>query len=507
MTFPRTFRLVLVAVLIASFPLLVSGKELSYDIVIYGKTSAGVMAAVQAKKMGRSVVLVGPSQHLGGLSAGGLGFTDTGNKKVIGGLSREFYHRIYKYYESDPKAWIRETPEEFGQKKLGFRRTGKSDFAMWTFEPHVAEATFEEFISEHKIPVFRDEWLDRKGGVEMKEGKIQSITMLSGKRFVAEVFIDATYEGDLMAAAGVSYEVGRESVGDYEETWNGVQPLVFHHDHHFADLKISPYKIPGDPESGVLARISTEPIGAKGSGDKKVQAYCFRMCLSNDPENRIPFPKLEDYDPEQYELLLRIFEVMDPMYVFRKFDPVPNNKTDTNNHGPFSFDNIGMNWDYPEASYERRKEIIAEHKSYQLGMLYFICTDPRVPKELQEEMKKWGLPKDEFVDNGNWSHQLYVREARRMVGKYVINEKELINTVEVKKPIGMGSYGIDSHNVQRYITPEGYVQNEGDVGVKVKSYHNGLRVDSHGARLYDFRTKRGSRRIPSSRRWSCCSRR
>ena len=441
-----------------------------HEIVIYGGTCSGVMAAVQAKKMGRSVNIVSPDNHLGGLSAGGLGFTDTGKKEIIGGLAREFYGRMYQYYQSDPEAWKFQTPEEFSKTKLGFRRTKKNERAAWSFEPHVAEATFQAFLTENKITVHRDQWLDRENGVMIEDGKIQSIKTLSGNIYKGQVFLDTTYEGDLMAAAGVSYHVGREGIDQHDEKWNGVQTDVFHHDHNFRRLEISPYKVPGDPGSGVLARISTEPSGENGTADKRVQAYCFRMCLTNVPENRIPFAKPEGYDPEQYELLLRIFEKLDPMYVFHKFDPVPNNKTDTNNHGPFSFDNIGMNWDYPEACYERRREIIQEHKTYQLGMLYFICNDPRVPVELQTKMNEWGLPKDEFIDNENWSHQLYIREARRMIGKYLVTENELINGTPLEKPIGMGSYGIDSHNVQRYISPEGFVQNEGDIGVKVKPY-------------------------------------
>lgn len=442
-----------------------------HDVVIYGGTSAAVMAAVQCQRMGKSVVVVAPNTHLGGLSSGGLGFTDIGNRLTVGGLAREFYEKVYQHYDR-PEAWAHETPEAFHQKEIGWRKMWDGEDTRWVFEPHVAEAIFDQFISENNIPLFRDEWLDREHGVEMDAGRIQSITTLSGKVFKGKVFIDATYEGDLMAAAGVSYHVGREANSVYGEKWNGVQQGVFHHKHHFQGLKVSPYKVKGDPSSGVLARISTDALEPNGTGDDKVQAYCFRMCLTNDPDNRIAFPKPENYDPEQYELLLRIFEVMDPMYVFQKFDPVPNNKTDTNNHGPFSFDNLGMNWDYPEASYERRKEIIEEHKTYQLGMLYFLCHDSRVPKQLQKAMQKWGLPKDEFVDNGNWSHQMYVREARRMVGQYVITEHDLLGDLKskTKKSIGMGSYGIDSHNIQRFVDSDGYVQNEGDVGVHVGDY-------------------------------------
>ena len=442
-----------------------------HDVVIYGGTSAAVIAAVQTQRMGKSVVIVAPDKHLGGLSSGGLGFTDIGNRLTVGGLAREFYEKVYQHYDQ-PEAWTQETPEAFHQKPIGWRKMWEGENTRWVFEPHVAEAIFDQFIEDNKIPLFREEWLDRENGVKKDAQRIESITTLSGKVFKGKIFIDATYEGDLMAAAGVSYHVGREANSVYGEKWNGVQQGVFHHKHHFEGLKISPYKVKGDPTSGVLARVSTEELEPNGTGDHKVQAYCFRMCLTNDPENRIPFPKPKNYDPKQYDLLLRIFDVMDPMYVFKKFDPVPNNKTDTNNHGPFSFDNLGMNWDYPEASYERRQEIIEEHQTYQLGMLYFICHDPRVPPALQKEMREWGLPKDEFADNGNWPHQLYVREARRMVGKYVITEHDLLGELKSKteKSIGMGSYGIDSHNIQRFITADGLVQNEGDVGVHVGDY-------------------------------------
>ncbi|MFN7562834.1 MAG: FAD-dependent oxidoreductase, partial [Prosthecobacter sp.] len=252
----------------------------------------------------------------------------------------------------------------------------------------------------------------------------------------------------------------------YGEEHNGIQVGVLHHRHHFGAVKdkISPYKVPGDPKSGVLPRVSTEDVGKFGEGDKRVQAYCFRSCYTNVPENRIPFPKPDGYDASQYEILLRVLNTGWGEF-FEKFDPIPNFKTDTNNHGPFSFDNIGMNYDYPEASYEKRREIIAEHRRYQQGLLWFVANDPRVPAKVQNELREWGLPKDEFTDNGNWSHQLYIREARRLIGDYVMTENELRKKKPTPSSIGMGSYTIDSHNVQRYITPEGYVQNEGDIGV------------------------------------------
>jgi hypothetical protein len=398
------------------------------------------------------------------LSSGGLGFTDTGDKSVIGGLSREFYHRVYQHYQQ-PEAWKWQEKSEYGNKGQGTPAIDGEQRTQWIFEPHVAEQVFEDFVKEYQLTVHRDEWLDRENGIVVDQGKIISFSTLSGKQYTGKMFIDATYEGDLMAAAGVSYHVGREANSVYNEEWNGVQTGVLHHWHWFP-YDISPYKVPGDPSSGVLPRISTEDPGEKGSGDNKIQAYCFRMCLTDHPENRVPFTKPENFDPAQYELLARVYEKGWDR-TFKKFDPVPNRKTDTNNHGPLSTDNIGMNYDYPEASYERRREIIKEHEDYQKGLMYFITTDPRVPEEVRTAMSEWGLSKDEFTDNGNWPHQIYVREARRMIGDYVMTENDLLDKRETPESVGMGSYTIDSHNVQRYIKPDGFVQNEGDVGVKV----------------------------------------
>jgi hypothetical protein len=435
------------------------------DVVVYGGSSAAVIAAVQAKRMGKSVVVVSPDRHLGGLSSGGLGMTDTGNKAVIGGLARDFYHRVWKHYER-PEAWGWQERAAYGNRGQGHAASDSEARTMWVFEPHVAERIFEEYVAENGIEVVRDEWLDRERGVRKEGGRITAITTLAGNVYPGMMFIDATYEGDLMAAAGVEYHVGREANSVYGEEHNGVQVGVLHHRHHFGAVKqpISPFRVPGDPTSAVLPRISTEPVGEFGSGDKRVQAYCFRMCLTDVAENRVPFPKPVGYDAEQYELLLRVFDTGWDEF-FKKFDLIPNGKTDTNNHGPFSFDNIGFNYDYPEASYERRREIIAEHATYQQGLLWFVANDPRVPKPVQEKLQLWGLPKDEFTDNGHWSHQLYIREARRMVGASVMTENELRKKKPTPDSVGMGSYTIDSHNVQRYVTPEGTVQNEGDIGV------------------------------------------
>ena len=459
----RLIKPIVLALAVAS----VSGAQplVTYDLVIYGGTSAAITAAVQARRMGKTVVVVSPDEHLGGLSSGGLGFTDTGDKSVIGGLSREFYQRIWAQYDK-PAAWKWQKREEYGNKGQGTPAIDGTQRTMWIFEPHVAEQVFEDLIREYGIEVHRGEWLNRTGGVRKNGARITTITMLSGRSYAGRIFVDATYEGDLMAAAGVAYAVGREAQGTYGEKWNGIQTGVLHHRHHFGALseKISPYVVPGDPKSGLLPRVSGDPPGAYGQADKRIQAYCYRLCLTDHPDNRLPFPKPDGYDPRQYELLLRIFAA-GWRETFQKFDPIPNRKTDTNNHGPFSTDNIGLSYDYPEASYERRREILKEHETYQKGWLYFIANDPRVPKDVQEEMRRWGLAKDEFTRSGGWPHQIYVREARRMLGTFVMTEQELLKQRPTPDPVGMGSYTIDSHNVQRYVTPDGSVQNEGDIGV------------------------------------------
>ncbi len=440
----------------------------SVDVVVYGGTSAGVMAAVQAKRMGLSVVLVAPETHLGGLSSGGLGWTDTGNKAVIGGLAREFYHKVWQHYQT-AGAWMWQPQSEYGNKGQGSSAIDGELRTMWIFEPHVAEQAFESFVKEHDIPVHRDQWLDRESGVTKSGARITAIRTLSGQTFAGQMFIDASYEGDLLATAGVEYHVGRESRAQYNENWNGVQTGVLHHRHHFEAVSkpISPYVVADDPASGLLPRVSADPPGEYGAADKRIQAYCFRMCLTNDPRNRIPFPKPQGYDAGQYELLLRVLQA-GWRECFEKFDPIPNHKTDTNNHGPFSTDNIGLNYDYPEGSYLRRQEIIDEHQQYQQGLMYFLANDSRVPDDVRSEFAEWGLAADEFVDNGNWPHQIYVREARRMLGSYVMTENEILKKRPTPQSIGMGSYAMDSHNVQRYVKPNGFVENEGDIGVSTE---------------------------------------
>jgi FAD dependent oxidoreductase len=438
-------------------------NHLEADIVIYGGTSAAVISAVQAHRLGKSVIVVSPDKHLGGLSSGGLAWADSGDERVIGGLSREFYQRVWQYYQR-PDTWVWQSLPEFGYNAPGSSVMDAENQVMWMFEPHIAEQVFEDLVTENNIRVYRDEWLDREHGVKEDGARITAISTLSGAQYRAKAFIDATYEGDLMAAAGVSYHVGREANSVYNENWNGIQVGELDQRHHFGQRDISPYTIRGDSSSGLLPGISMEQPGASGQGDHRIPAYNFRMCLSNHPENRVPFPKPTGYRAEDYELLLRVFD-SGWERVFAEFDPIPNRKTDTNNLGPFSTDYIGMNYDYPLASYERRREIIKEHETYQKGLMYFMANDPRVPASVRDEMSQWGLAKDEFVDNGHWPHQLYIREARRMVGDYVMTEHDVLGRRSASKPIAVASGLMDSNNVQRYVTQEGGVQNEGDFAV------------------------------------------
>ncbi len=432
----------------------------NYDVVIYGGTSGGVAAAVQAVRMGKSVVLIEPGRHLGGLTSGGLGATDIGNKAAIGGISREFYQSIFQHYEK-PDAWKQETAAQYAAK----RRQPGSD-AMWTFEPHVAEQIYKDWVAANKIPVVFGERLDLKNGVKKDGLKVLSITMESGKTFGGRMFIDATYEGDLLAKAGCSYHVGREANATYRETLNGVQ--TNHAKSHQFTKPVDPYIKPGDPKSGLLPGVHDGGPGEEGSGDRRVQAYNFRLCMTDAPENKIPWPKPKNYDPLRYELALRytqagVFEL------FGNHVPMPNRKTDTNNHGAFSSDNIGMNYDYPDGDYATREKIFADHVAYHQGLMWFLANDERVPPKARDAVTKWGLSKDEFTDNGNWPHQLYVREARRLISDYVMTQNNCQGHVVAEDPVGLGAYNMDSHNTQRYVK-DGHAINEGDVQVGVSPY-------------------------------------
>jgi hypothetical protein len=434
----------------------VRAADREYDLVIYGGTPAGVTAAVLSARMGKTVVLIEPARHVGGMTSGGLGATDIGNKKAIGGIAREFYQRVRKYYQ-DEAHWKYE-------ERSAFKGPGHSpnEDTAWTFEPHVAEKIFNDLLRDAKIPVVLGQRLDLKTGVKKEGTHIVSITMESGTAFRGKVFIDATYEGDLMAKAGVSYHVGREANKTYGETLNGVQ--VGRATHHQFIKKVDPYVKPGDPSSGLLPRVQAGPPGVDGEGDRRVQAYNFRLCATDQPKNRRPWPKPANYDARQYELLLRNFEAGDHRI---PWNPIlmPNRKTDSNNNFAFSTDDIGTNYAYPDGDYATRARIWKEHVDYQKGLMWTLANHPRVPEKVRKHFQTWGLARDEFVDNDNWPYQLYVREARRMVSDYVMIEQNCRGARVAEDSVGLAAYGMDSHNIQRYVTKEGHVLNEGDVQV------------------------------------------
>jgi hypothetical protein len=433
------------------------------DVVVYGGTSAGITAALQASRMGLSALVIEPSKHIGGLTTSGLGYTDSGDKAAIGGIALEFYRLVKQHYDQ-PSAWKFEKPSDC----KGYR---PKDDAMWVFEPAVAEKILLGMEAKkwqndaRPFPIYYGQTLDRGKSdcVEKTNDRIQWIRMTNGWKFLGRIFIDATYEGDLMAAAGVPYHVGREANAQYGETLNGVQTAKNVHNHRFLK-QVSPYVVPGNAASGLLPGIEPDWLPADGSADKRVQAFCFRMCLTPEPRNRKPFEKPAGYDEREYELLLRNFEAGDLRLPWKP-DMMPNRKTDVNNNGAVSTDFIGRNWDYAEASDERRKEIIAEHLRYQQGLMWTLQNHPRVPEKIRAAYKEWGLCADEFQDSGGWPHGIYVREARRMIGAYVTTELDCRRKRQPPTPIGMGSYNMDSHNVTRYVTKDGFVQNEGDVQV------------------------------------------
>ena len=434
-------------------PLRAQAADSIHDVVIYGGTSAGIAAAIQTTRMGHSTIVIEPGQHLGGLTSGGLGWTDSGRKDAIGGVSREFYQLVKKHYD-DPKSW------PYGKREAYDRYRANED-AMWTFEPKVAEAIYVKMLNSARVTVVKGERLNRQTGVASKNRTIVAITTESGNVYRGRMFIDATYEGDLLAAAGVSFSVGREANSEYGETINGIQKRLNNHMHRFV-VDVDPFVVPGDSRSGLLPGLDRGKSGTDGSSDDRIQAYCFRMCMSNVPENRVPFPRPDSYDEKQHELLLRNFEAGD-LRLPLKPDMMPNGKTDTNNNCAVSTDLIGMNYDYPTASYADREAIIHRHEVYQKGLMWTLSNHPRVPESIRKSMSVWGLAKDEFVDNGNWPHQMYVREARRMKSDYVMTELDCRRIRKCEDSVGLGSYNMDSHNCQRYVTEKGFVQNEGDV--------------------------------------------
>ncbi len=415
-------------------------ETIETDVCVFGGTAGGVAAACTASRMGKSAVLTEYGQHIGGLTSGGLGWTDIGNKAAIGGFGHEFYRRLGKVY-------------------------GKEE--AWIFEPHVAEAELRALLAEARV---RALFGQRLAAVKKKGARIVEITMEDGHVFRAQEFIDCSYEGDLMARAGVRYMVGREANARFEETLNGIRENTPKHQFGVA---VDPYRTPGVPASGLLPFVQATPLGEAGAGDASVQAYNFRLCLTKSPGNRRSIDPPADYDPKQFELLGRYLTALTAtgkaptLRSFLKIDMVTPEKTDINNNGGFSTDLIGGNHAYPEADYATRDRIWKEHENYIRGLLHFLATDERAPEAMRAEMSQWGLCQDEFQDTGGWPHALYVREARRMIGEYVMSEKNCRWVEKVEDGIGLGAYGMDSHNCRRIVVG-GKALNEGDVQVGVR---------------------------------------
>ena len=425
--------------IVAAGIVLVSCSQ-KFDVCVYGGSASGIMAAYSAAQMGMKVVLIEPSERFGGLTAGGLGYTDIGNKQVVKGLSLQFYRRLGAHY---------------------------GNLENWVFEPSAAAMVLDEYLSHPNITAVKGYHLVDA----CKDGtQIRSIRVSRGNDTLSVKspwFIDSTYEGDLMAAAGVEYRVGREDNSEYGETWNGVHMMYLH---QFPD-GVDPFVEPGNPESGLLWGISTQELCPEGSGDTLVQAYNYRICLTDSLENMIPIVKPENYDSSRYELLVRLYNAQPDMREITQYFiwcPMPNRKTDVNNRGAFSADMIGMNYDYPESSWERRQEIIKAHRDYTLGLLYFTAHDKRIPAEIREYVAGWGLPKDEYEESEHWTPQLYVRESRRMVGEYVATQADCEGTRIAPDGIAMAAYTMDSHNCQRIVIQKDgkyMVKNEGDVEI------------------------------------------
>ncbi|MGQ7870429.1 FAD-dependent oxidoreductase [Sunxiuqinia sp. sy24] len=479
--------MITLAVIASLFYSCTSNENLnSADVVIYGGTSAGITAAIQAARLKKSVVIIEPTNRLGGLTTGGLGQTDIGNKQVIGGVAREFYRNIKAHYK-DSANWVWQLRSEY--KDGGQTRSGKEEDAMWTFEPSAALKVYHKMIENLDITIIYNQKLNRVTGISKDSNTINSISMESGDTYFGKVFIDASYEGDLMAAAGVSYTVGRESNSQYGESLNGVQSNKFGTTlqgtvsnnsvyHNFIE-GVDPYIVKGDPSSGLLPFITGGEYKGEGQGDNGLQAYCFRMTLTNHPGNRIPFKKPKNYNELEYELLFRNYEAaegpIEEMYAYG--DPLvpwinsamPNRKTDTNNQKGFSTDFIGQNWEYPEASYEEREKIVTRHRQYQQGLMWTLAYHPRIPAKVREKVSQWGTCKDEYEREDGWQQQLYIREARRMISNYVMTQKNCEGIEIVPDPIGMAAYGMDSHHVKRYVNSNGYASNEGNVEAHVKA--------------------------------------
>jgi hypothetical protein len=425
-------------------------SPVTVDLVVYGGTAGGVLTAVAAAREGLTVALLEPGRHLGGMVSGGLGWTDYGKKEVIGGYSLEFFERVGRKY-------------------------GRT--IEWHFEPHVAEEVFNDLVKESGVRVYLDHRLREKGAVRKEGTRLTEIRMENGTSFRAKVFADASYEGDLMAQAKVSFTWGREAIRDYDESLAGVRD---HTPLHQFRVAVSPT----DASRRLLPEImprSKDPIGA---ADRRVQAYNFRLCMTTVASNRVAWPKPAGYTAARYALLARYLrpfeaELKRPLAIndVMKADILQNGKTDTNNNGAFSTDYIGGSYGYPNGSYAARARIRQAHVDYIQGFLYFLATDASVPASLHAEMQEWGLCADEFTDTEHWPRQLYIREARRMVGAYVMSQKDIQTDLTKPDAIGMGSYNSDSHNVQRRPNEDGTaVENEGDMQVRVSPYEIPYRV-------------------------------
>ena len=447
-----------------------------YDIVIYGGTSAGVSAAIQASRMGKTVMLIEPTNRIGGLTTGGLGQTDIGNKQAVGGIAREFYQQVKQYYQN-PENWKWQKMDEY--RSGGQSVTETNEDAMWTFEPSAALKILQEMLRQEKnISLVYNQQLNRRSGVKKTKAKITSIVMENGAEYKGKMFIDATYEGDLMATAGISYTIGREANKQYGETLNGVQAADSGRtirnekirnavNHNFA-TGVDPYIVKGKPSSGLLPFINPKFPQKNGSGDKKFQAFCFRMCLTNCTENRIAFEKPTDYKELDYELLIRNFEAGEKRIPWSN-SAMPNRKTDTNNDRGFSIDFIGQNYNYIEASYNEREKIAEKHRNFQKGLMWTLAYHPRIPEKIRNEISLWGTCKDEFNAGNGWQQQLYIREGRRMISDYVITQRNCEGIEISKDAVGLAAYSMDSHHVQRYVSKQGYVRNEGNVQAHVKA--------------------------------------
>jgi hypothetical protein len=417
------------------------------DVVVYGATASGVIAAVAVAREGKSVLLFDPAHHVGGIVSGGLGATDHGRREAIGGYSREFFDRVREHYKS-----------KYGPNSPQVKDCSDGFY----FEPHVASRVFADMLREARIEPKLDQPL-----LELVTGgsRIVAVKAGNGDEYAAKVFIDATYEGDLMAKAGVKYHVGREGRDQYGESLAGVQA---HSPAHQWPVKVNALGPDGRP----LPFVTAGPLDAAGTGDRKVQAYNFRLCMTKDPANRVRWPKPANYDPARYELLARYLAAVPNLKFGKLCHPrkMPNGKTDTNNNGPFSTDHIGANFEYPEGDAATRRRIWREHIDYTQGFFYFLARDPRVPAALQTEANAWGLAKDEFPDTANWPAQLYVREARRMIGAYVMVQADFRERRDKSDSVGLGSYNADSHHCQRVAQPDGSALNEGDFQVPVRPY-------------------------------------